>query len=45
MEHYTEKYKKTDRYAKSKALKSLWKHLEKAGFDFVSIEPQCLDYW
>lgn len=44
MEHYTEKYKKTDRYAKSKALKSLWKHLEKAGFGFVSVEPQCLDY-
>lgn len=43
MEHYSEKYKKTDRYAKSKALKSLWKHLEKAGFGFVSIEPQCLD--
>jgi len=39
MEHYSEKYKKTDRYAKSKALKSLWKHLEKAGFGFVSVEP------
>jgi hypothetical protein len=36
-------YGNTNRCLKSKALRSLFQHLVQAGFDFVSIEPQCLD--